>query len=347
MNIRGWLDTLSLEQKDKITKLVKAIAAQLEESGRKLFTKKPTAYVLMVRDKLLISLFDEGKNKVQLNIAKKAKRGLFNFFISLFVIDDFLSEEGDNIAEFAKDRVASYLEELREDAAYHANLERVQSLKKDHQYLAAIVFLVSAFETIMRDVFFHSNELWFFRLNSPSVELLDQFGTRLTGLETKECQVTIHYGEAEWGFTREESDRLETWQNILYRTTVFKICRQLGMLEEYLLHLYSNQLREIGDFEILKHTLESQGTQCPVNFQMIDGKGGIRWSFGRFIGIDFKEVEKDLQIIKEATAKRHRIVHGFLDEKQISATYVEEVEESVTRVVAYVKNEILEWSYVI
>ena len=345
--MRGGLDTLSPEQKDKITKLVNSIAAQLEKSGRKLFARKPTAYILIVRDKLLISLLDEGKNKVQLKTTSKAKRGLFNFFMSLFVIDDFLSEEGDNIAAFARDRVASYLEELREDAAYHANLERAQNLKKNHQYLAAIVFLVSAFETVMRDVFFHSNELWFFRLDSPSNELLDKLGTKLTGPQKKEYPVTIHYGEGEWGFTREESDRLEKWQKILYRTTVFKICRQLGILDEYLLHLYANQLHEIGDYEILKHTLESQGTQCPINFQMIDGKGGIRWSFNKFIGIDFKEVEKDLQIIKEATSKRHKIIHGFLDEKKISTTYVEEVEESVTRVVAYIKNEILEWSYVI
>jgi hypothetical protein len=327
--------------------MVENISVQLEESGNKLFAKKPTAYVFLAKDLFQISLFDEGENEVILDIAKKPKRGIFNFFISRFVIDDFLSSDGSNIPEFARDKVVSYLEELREDAAYSTNLKRARTLSDFGQHFASIVFLISAFETAMKDIFFRSNELWFFRLNTPSVELLDKYGTRLTGVDTNKFQVTVHFGDEKWGFTHEEYDQMKTWQRIHYRTSVFRICKQLGVLDDYLLHLRSNLLREIGSFEILKRTLELQRTRCGINFQMIDGKGGIRWSFGKFIGIDFNSVEKDLQVIKKATSVRHRVIHGFLDEISINETYVKEVEESVTRVVSYVKNEILEWSYVI
>ena len=340
---------LNAEQTRKITELLGQISIQLEESGHKLFVKKPTAHIFIIKDKFFISLFDEGKDNIQLNLTKKPEKGLVNFFISRFVIDDFLSaEDPDNIAEFARDRVAGHLEELREDAAYSSNLKRVQCLCKDGHYLAAIVFLISAFETSMKDMFFRSNELWFFiNDNSTDEKLLEKFGTRLDEKVSEEFQVTIHFGDKKWGFSREADERLEIWQNIGQKTAMFKVCKQLGILDEYLLRLYSNRLSEVGSYEILKETLSSQGTRCLINFQMIDGTGGIRWSFNKFLGIDFKEVDKDLLVIKEAAAKRHRIIHGFLDEKQITATNVKEVEASVIRVVAYVKNEVLEWSYVL
>lgn len=295
----------------------------------------------------MISLSDEGKDHVELCQIKKPVNGLVNFFISRFVIDDFFSSEGDNIFAFASDRVAHYLDELREDAAYSANLKRVESLTKTGQYLAAIVFLISAFETSMKDIFFHSNDLWFFRLNTASRSLMDRFGTKLKLNETTNKRTTVCMGDERWSFTDEEYNLVKIWENLEYRNTVFRICKQLGILDDYLLGLYANYMHEIGDYEILKQTLESQGTQCIINFQMIEGKGGIRWAFGKFIGIQFNEVEQDLKKIKEAASIRHRIIHGFLDEKEVTEAYVNDVEASVKRVVAYIKNEILEWSYVL
>jgi hypothetical protein len=295
----------------------------------------------------LISLFDEGKDHVELCQIKKPANGLVNFFISRFVIDDFFSSEGDNIFAFASDRVAHYFDELREDAAYSANLKRVETLTEMGQYLAAIVFLISAFETSMKDIFFHSNDLWFFRLNTASRPLMDRFGTKLKPGETSNKRTTVCMGDDRWSFTDEEYNQVKIWENLEYRNTVFRICRQLGILGDYLLRLYANYMHEIGDYEILKKTLESQGTQCIINFQMIEGKGGIQWAFGKFIGIEFKEVEQDLKKIKDAISIRHRIIHGFLDEKKVTEAYVKDVEASVKRVVAYIRNEILEWSYVL
>jgi hypothetical protein len=176
---------------------------------------------------------------------------------------------------------------------------------------------------------------------------LDQYGIRLGQKDMEKFRTTVVIGENRWGFTDENYERFKTWESIFYKTKVFKVCKQLGILEKYLLNLYSNHLREVGSYEILKRTLESEESRAAINFQMIDGKGGIRWSFSKFLGIDMKPIDRDLRVIKDSTSKRHKIIHGFLDDKQITQSYVKEVEDSVTRAVAFVKNAILDWSYVI
>lgn len=332
---------LNAEQSNKITKLIEQISVTLTETGHKLFVKKPTAYIYPVKDKFLISLFDEEMESVQINISSKPKKGLVNFYMSRYFIDDL---EPESITNFAEDKVSSYLEELREDTAYSKNLKRVQSLSESGHYLAAIVFLISAFETAMKGIFFRSNDLWFFWPEYLPDDFYDRYGKRISESESEKFDWQVHNGNRIWGFSKEGYDCLEKWRIIHNKKYVFNVSKQLGILDDYLLRLYSNQLNEIRSYEILKQTIENKGTRSAINFQMIEGTGGIRWTFKKFIGIDFNEVENDLQIIKEAAIKRHKIIHGFLDEKEIFETYVKEVEISVMKVVAFVRNEILEWS---
>jgi len=347
-NIAGEQFMLSKKQKEGIIKLIHNVASELEKSGKKLFKEKPTGYVFLARDQIFISLLDEGKTKVQLILTDRPKRGIMTFFLSRFILDDFFSLDEGFIEQFARDKVLEYLDEIREDAAYFANLKRVKNLVTDGHYAVAMVFLISAFENAMKDVFFRNNEFWLFHLREPSVQLLNKHGIKLDEKDEGRFRTTIVLGDEKWGFTDEKYELFKKWETVLYKTRIFRICKQLGILEEYLLNLYANSLQEIGYFELLKKTLEGKKGRNPaIKFQMVDGKKGIKWSFNKFFLIDMQTIDKDLDVIKHAAIKRHKIIHGFLDDKQITQDYVEEVEASVRKAVAFVKNGILDWTYVL
>jgi hypothetical protein len=334
---------IDTQQTNKITKIVEQILVNLTESNHIVFAKKPTVYIYPVRNRFLISLVDENKNDielVELKITDKPKKGALNFFVSSYFDEDWLFP-------FARDKVASYLEEARENKAYSINLKRSRSLNESGHYLASLVFLISAFETAMKDIFFRSNDLWFVWPAFFPEAIYDKYGERLPINHLQDGQYE-HYtwtSEKSWGFSGEGNECVKKWHNIQNGSFVFQVCGQLGILEEYLLKLYSNKLEEIRSYDILKHTLESKGARSAINFQIIDGTGGIKWAFKKFMNLDFTPVDKDLTVIKEAAEKRHKIIHGFLDEKEISADYVKDVETAVIKVVEYVKNDVLEWSY--
>ena len=338
-----------LSNKDKLvlSRLARVISKELREHEIKLFRAKPTVYVTVSDERLHVSLADEGKQKTEIRLSSKREIRAFEFFVNRFMMEYYLSTGADWIDAFAKTKVSDYLEERRENNAYSRNLQRAHSLIKDGHYYAAQVMLVSAFEVASRDIFFRNNSYWFITLTSPHEELYKKFGVKLTGHEQGEKYMTqVHLGDTVYGFDKSSYDKLRKWESILLNDGVLDVCRQLGIIDEYFRKLYGNSFQEIDYYEILKYVLQNSGRE-PINFQMLEGTGGMKWAFKRFYSIDLEKLPAEMKVLKECFQKRHQIIHGELDDTAITKNGVLELDTAVRQVISYVHDEIMAWEWVI
>lgn len=349
---------LTAEETKVLCKIADEICNNLNNQKVSLFKARPSVYVSPVKDKFHaypgndkfhVLLVDRGRPKTRV-ITSRPKAGLLGFFIDRFMIDDFLKDNESAISFFASDKSNDFLEETKERNAYSSNLRRARELMFDNHHYAAVVILVSAFEVASRDMFFRNNQYWFITLGSPDEELYKRFGVRLEGDEkewgSKKFRTHIHLGDRVFGFDDANERLLRQWESVLLHDKILHICSQLGILDEYMRKLYGNSFHEIGDYEILKFVLMNSQNR-PLNFQMLEGRGGVKWCFKQFLDIDIVNLQKEVSILKDCFQLRHRIIHGEVEEKTITKKVVLDLEESVRKVISYIRNETSTWSWVL
>lgn len=338
---------LSNEEELVILRLAEVISRELMKHKITLSRAKPTVYVVVGDERLHVSLTDEGERTTEIRLTMKREIRGFGFFVNRFMLKDFLSKDDSYIDAFAVSKVRDYLEETRESNAYSRNLQRADSLTKDGYYFAAQVMLVSAFEVASRNTFFRNNSHWFITLTSPHEELYKKFGVELSGGEQdKKYRQQVQVGSTLYGFDDSNKDKLDRWESVLLNDEIFGICRQLGVYQEYSQKLFGNSFQEIGQYEILKYVLLNSRTR-PIDFQMLDGTGGVKWSFKRFFNIDLEKLPAEMRILRECFQKRHQIIHGELDDSAVTENGVLELHAAVRKVISYLRDEIMTWEWVL
>jgi len=77
--------------------------------------------------------------------------------------------------------------------------------------------------------------------------------------EGPEYRIKVHIGDAMNGFDNAQYELLKSWESVRHGEEVFKICKRLGILEEYLQKLYGNLLQEIGFYA---RAVRCSGGEC-------------------------------------------------------------------------------------
>lgn len=339
--------TLSDQEISHIKDLAQAVSDELKTRDVYSFNNKPTVYLSIKNEDLYIILSDEGHDEIRIEITSERKRGVIGFFIAKWVLEDFFSLDAGYISSFSEDKVEDYIQDTLEMNAYSKNLQRVENLVNDGHYYAALVILISAFEVASRDIFFRNNEMWFFTADGRSMDLYDQFGHKLRPDEKgDEYRTKVHLGDAVYGFTDTNYSLLKNWESVGRGNYVLNVCRQLGIREEYLQNLYGNSYKEINFYEILKRVLLNSSRR-PINFQILDGTGGMKWSYKRFFSIDLEALGNDIRVIRENLTKRHQIIHGHLEDDQVTKNDVLELQSAIKRIIDYLRDQIKIWEYIL
>jgi len=176
---------------------------------------------------------------------------------------------------------------------------------------------------------------------------LKEFGIKVDE-ENKKFEPNLYYGDEKWYFGKENREKYEKWSRIEFRHYVFNLCRSLRILDQYKLPLLANNMEEIGFHEILKKTmLKSIGKFSIINFQSIRGKGSVRWCFKKLLSIDLTPMNNELNFLQEIIDKRHKIIHGFLEDDKVNKLYVENAYNSVFKINSFLKDQIYEWYRVV
>ncbi len=332
------------ELKSKIIKLVEEIIKKLNNKKIQLFQNKPTINIFHLKKIIGISLIDENQPDLKCKITQKPEKGKVYFFINKF----WLYYEFFNNQEFAEDKVQKIMEEIQSENAYSLNMKRVKDLITDGHNAVAIVFLISAFENATKDLFLNNNELWFFPLEEASnQDLLEEFGVRIED-DDKNIKpfYPIKYGE--WYFEHENYEKYNKLRRIENKNYIFNLCKSLRILEQYKLSLIGNNTKEIGFYEILKRVIiKSLGKVSILNFQSISGKGSAKWCFKKFLFIDLTPINSDLRALQNVIDKRHKIIHGFLEDDKVSKSFAENSYDVVFKIISFIKDLIYEWYQVV
>ncbi len=325
--------------KARISEVVEEILRILRKLSRKyeslqdLFKIQPTINIYFLKDDLIgVSLIDEGQSELKCVLTQTPKKGKYYFYVSKIFLDD----KRYNKKELASEIAYKIFEEAISQNAYTLNMERVEKLIKDGHYAVALVFLTSAFENATKDLFLNYNYLWFFSLEeSDFTPLLDLLG--LNVYDKLNLNKELSY--------REGSD-FEQWENLKRKSYVFKLCKKLGVLNQYQMYLIANKMEEIGAYEILKQILYQalKNMRGKLNFQRIKEVGGVRWVFKHFFSIDTQPIDKELQTLQSVIEKRHKIIHAFLDDESITKTEVESTYDAVNKTINFLKDRINEFS---
>ena len=331
-----------------ISVLAEDISKKLNSIKISLFKAKPTVYVIIGDQRLHIALADEGKEKIDVLLSTKKETSVFDFYIYRFMFEDFFDMSSHYISVFADMKVNDYLAEVQEINAYSRNLQRTDSLVSCGHYYAALIMLVSAFEVASRDIFFRNNSHWFQTLYTPDLDLFEKFGEKIPDEQKnspdRKHRTHVIIGDVEYGFDDSSYDKLKKWESILRNEKIFGICQQIGIREEYLQKLYGNSFQEIESYEILHEVLQ-HSKKKPINFQMLDGTGGMKWCFKCFLSIDLGNLDNEMNTLKECFRMRHQVIHGDLDDIAITKERVLELRSAIRKVIDYIRNEImtLEW----
>ena len=331
--------------KIEITKLVEEMIKLLNNEKIQLFKNKPTINIFHLKNEIIgVSLIDENLNELKCEITHRPKKGIIYFYISKIWVRDFY-----NIEEFAKDKIQKIIEDIQSENAYTLNMKRVKDLIRNGHYAVAIVFLISAFENIAKDLFLNHNDLWFFTNESvPNMNLLREFGIRVDDDESSEFKPFYFVGDEGWYFEKEKYKKYNQWSRIEHMNYVFNLCKNLRILDQYKLLLMGNNMQEIGYYEVLKRTIvNSLGKFSIINFQSIKGKGSVKWCFKNFFSIDLTPMSYELDLLQKLLLKRHKIIHGFLKDDKISKEFAENSYDVINKIISFLKDQINEWYHLV
>lgn len=327
---------------NSIKKIIKYYLEYLQKEGITLFQGKPTIEVFPKRKNLVgLVLIDEKNTELNCIFVNNPRQGDDYLFVSVEEIkqEDMLKELGESYA-------LGKLNQLRVDNAYSINLQRVESLLKDGHYAVALVFLVSAFENITRDLFFLHNESWFVLDDEFDDEIYEKLGI-IIDPKISESFILGYYSRfkeingIKIGIDRTKLDLAEKWKNVRYWEKIHNICKSLGVYNEYIHKKQGNNGMEIGRFEILKEILQKQAKAMKIlNFQKVSGKWGIKKLFKTFFNIDLNGFNETLNFLDEYIKKRHKIIHGTLQDNQIDEYMVRDFKSRILKIISYLRDEL-------
>ena len=327
---------------NSVKKIIKYYLEYLQKEGITLFQGKPTIEVFPKRKNLVgLALIDDKNTELNCIFVNNPRQGDDYIFVSVEEIkqENMLKELGENYA-FRK------IDEKRVDNAYAINLQRVENLLSDRHYAVALVFLVSAFENIIRDLFFLHNESWFVPDDEFDDEIYEKLGV-IIDPKISESFIPSYYSRVKEvngkniGIDRTKLDIAKKWNNVRYWEKIHKISKKLGVYNEYILKKQGNNGKEIGRFEILKEILEKRAKEMKIlNFQKVSGKWGIKKLFQTFFNIDLNGFKKTLTFLDVNIKKRHKIIHGTLQDDQIDEYMVLDFKSRILKVVSYLRDEL-------
>jgi len=336
-------DKISL---DNIKKVIEIFLNELKTEDFTLFQNQPTAEVFFKGgDFVGVSLIDENNAEINCYLADNPRSGKYYLFFTIEELND------DNSLQFlGKTNCYKILDQFKADNAYSINLLRVDQLLKDGHYSIALIFLVSAFENILKDLFFLHHKLWFSlefeEVDDFSEDILKKVGTII------DPKIDDSYKQTMFSYIKEidgkiigiEREKLATankWKDLRYWERIHKVCKDLGIINEYLQKKMGNQGEEIGGFEILKEILEKSARDIGIlNFQRIYGTGGVKKSFETFFDIKLDPFKDELNLIAENIKRRHQIIHGILKDDKIDERMVKDFKAAIGKFITYLGEKI-------
>ena len=341
--------SLNLAEKiplDNIKKVIEIFLNELKSQGFSLFQNQPSVEVFFKGgDFIGISLIDENNMDIKFSLVENPRPGKHYLYFPNEKLKDTKSLPFLGISSCYK-----ILEQIKADNAYTINLQRVDKLLKDGHYSIALIFLVSAFENISRELFFLYHELWFSlefeKVEEFSEDILKKVGTIIDPkIDNKYRQMMFsHIKKIDGKIIGIEKQNLaiaNKWKDIRYWEGVHKVCRKLGIYNEYVQKKMGNQGKEIGLFELLKEILEESARSMNIlNFQRIYGNGGVKKSFETFFNIKLNHFQNELNLIDENIKKRHKIIHGTLKDDEIDVKMVEDLKAARGKFISYLGEKI-------
>lgn len=329
---------------ENVKLLVESVVDILNNSEIQLFQNKPTVDIFMKGgDSIGMSLIDDGKTNFEYNLCSKPRKGEIYLFA-----DKSLLLDAKLIKILAVDQAKRIIDEIQEGTAYRLNIERVIKLIKNKHYSVAVVFLVSAFENAMRDIFFQNNVFWFYRSQSEVYNIEDYY-VKKYGIKIKELKIKTSFrlgydkdidGE-KWILTKTDYNKCLKWKRIEYWNKIYSTCKKIGIYDDYIKKLIANNNREIGQFDILKDLLLDPTNRSKFNFQRILHKNGVCWAFKNFYYIDLeKNYKTDLNDLENYFQKRHAIIHGKLEDTEIKKEDIEDMMDIINRILSFLKDKI-------
>ena len=122
---------------------------------------------------------------------------------------------------------------------------------------------------------------------------------------------------------------------------ITNFCKSLGVYIEYIHKKQGNNGMEIGRFEILKEVLEKQAKGMKIlNFQKVSGKWGIKKLFNTFFNINLEGFNETLTFIDSYIKKRHKIIHGTLQDNQIDEYMARDFKSRILKIISYLRDEL-------
>lgn len=342
--------------KDNTKHLVEKLLDKLNKECNDFFSGIPKVNLTHKGENILICFLNETSTSLDIQLNQNPSNVKFCVFLN----KDHLLNKRYKAEEFAKNQLEKIKQELIEESAYNTNLTRVEKLIKDTHYAVALVFIISAFESVLTDKFYRYNHLWFYSIilnieyndlkttNEEKhfkelIKIHKKFGNQIDPATTRDYHSVRKIDGVLWGILKEHSTIFNKWKNNIIWQYIFKTARQLKILEDYRLKLLGNKLRRLGHFELLKDTLKYPNHMFQgINFQSIKEKNGVTKCYKRFFGINFREVGTELKVIEETLQKRHRIIHGSLRDDEIEKEEVKTAKDALITIVNYVKDKIIE-----
>ncbi|KKM72547.1 hypothetical protein LCGC14_1419410 [marine sediment metagenome] len=215
---------------EKIKKIVELLVESLERAGIKYFQSNPTAEFAHRGENIMVSLIDENNSDVKYKMNQNLHVGKKYFFINR----NTLLNPNYDILYIVHPLLKKIDEELKEESSFKTNLERVSALIKTKHYSVALVFIVSALESIFSDIFYRYNYLWFLveiikSQNYDDDDLIIQYGSRLNEHD-KEYPIFLEKeidGE-KWVLTSKYLPLINKWLNLKVWECILTLVRNLG-----------------------------------------------------------------------------------------------------------------------
>jgi len=326
-------DRISL---NNVKEFIEYYLENLYKEGFTPFQEKPTVEIFPKRKDLVgIVLLDEKNSEIICRFVDEPRYGNDYLFLSTKEL-----KEEKNLQSLGESYAYRKAHEMRVDNAYSINLERVDNLLKDGHYAVALVFLVSAFENMMKELFLLYNELWFLPDDDYDDEIYIKIGVIL---DSNNPTYKIRFPKIKQingryiGIEQTKIKIASQWKNVKYWEQIHKICKKLGVYDLYILKKQGNNGLEIGKFEILKGILEKLKV---LNFQRIFKKGGTKNLFEMFYNISLDGFKKSLIRINNFIEKRHNIIHGTLKDDHIEEQMVLDFRSLIQKLVSYIRDEL-------